>query len=329
MDPRGCNAMAPAPIALFAYNRPAHLARTLQALRANPLAQESRLYIYSDGPKTPHDEPAVSQVRQVIGRTDGFAEVTLREQPTNIGLGRSIIDGVTELSARYGSVIVLEDDLVVAPGFLTFMNQALEHYKHASRVMTVSGYLFPVEHPEHLASTFLFSVPASWGWGTWHRAWKQFEPDSTQLLAGLSSKADRDSFDVDGTYPYFTQLTLQAAGKLDVWGVRWYASMFAAQGLCLYPGQSLVQNIGMDGSGMHCNTSSQFDVNLSKSSAWHFSDHIEESLVARSEIRSFFNRLGDHRQGSGIAELTSRLRRVAGRMKRTVASAMKQDKPKG
>jgi Glycosyl transferase family 2 len=329
MDPRGCNAMAPAPIALFAYNRPAHLARTLQALRANPLAQECRLYIYSDGPKTPHDEPAVSQVRQVIGRTDGFAEVTLREQPTNIGLGRSIIDGVTELSARYGSVIVLEDDLVVAPGFLTFMNQALEHYKHASRVMTVSGYLFPVEHPEHLASTFLFSVPASWGWGTWHRAWKQFEPDSTQLLAGLSSKADRDSFDVDGTYPYFTQLTLQAAGKLDVWGVRWYASMFAAQGLCLYPGQSLVQNIGMDGSGMHCNTSSQFDVNLSKSSAWHFSDHIEESLVARSEIRSFFNRLGDHRQGSGIAELTSRLRRVAGRMKRTVASAMKQDKPKG
>ncbi len=329
MDPRGCNAMAPAPIALFAYNRPAHLTRTLQALRANPLAQESRLYIYSDGPKTPHDEPAVSQVRQVIGRTDGFAEVTLREQPSNIGLGRSIIDGVTELSARYGSVIVLEDDLVVAPGFLTFMNQALEHYKHASRVMTVSGYLFPVEHPEHLASTFLFSVPASWGWGTWHRAWKQFEPDSTKLLAGLNARVDQELFDVDGAYPYFKQLKLHADGKLDVWGVRWYASMFSAKGLCLYPGESLVQNIGMDGSGMHCNRSSQFDVCLSESAIWNFSDHIEESLAARNEIRSFFLRLGVYKHGSRIAELTSRLRRVAGRMKRAVPSAMKQDKSKG
>ncbi|MBS0152395.1 MAG: glycosyltransferase [Nitrospira sp.] len=300
--------MVYAPIALFVYNRPTHLARTLQALRDNPLAHQSRLYIYSDGPKTPRDETAVTQVRQVIKEADGFAEVIIHEQTANIGLARSIIAGVTELSARYGSVIVLEDDLVVAPGFLTFMNQALEHYQHASRVMTVSGYLFPVEYPEHLASTFFFPVPTSWGWGTWHRAWKQFEPDSTQLLAGLSAKADQDSFDVEGAYPYYTQLKLHAAGKLDVWGVRWYASMFAAQGLCLYPGQSLVQNIGMDGSGMHCNPSSQFDVSLSRSSAWHFSDHIEESPVARNKIRSFFIKLGAQRQKSRIAEMASRLR---------------------
>lgn len=317
--------MAPVPIALFAYNRPAHLARTLQALRDNPLAQESRLYIYSDGPKTPRDESAVAQVRHMIERTDGFAEVTIREQPANIGLGRSIIDGVTELSARYGSVIVLEDDLVVAPGFLSFMNQALEYYADASRVMTVSGYLFPVEHPEHLASTFLFPVPASWGWGTWHRAWKHFEHDSNKLLGGLSTKTDQELFDVDGTYPYFTQLKLHAAGKLDVWGVRWYASMFAAKGLCLYPSRSLVQNIGMDGSGMHCNTSSQFDVCLSECATWHFSDHIEESPVARNEIRSFFIRFGAHKQGSRIAELTSRLRAMVGRMRRTVSPALKRE----
>ncbi|MBK9948931.1 MAG: glycosyltransferase [Nitrospira sp.] len=318
--------MTPAPIALFAYNRPTHLARTLEALRDNPLAHKSRLYIYSDGPKTPRDETAVTQVRQVIKKADGFAAVTIHERTGNIGLARSIIAGVTELSARYGSVIVLEDDLVVAQGFLTFMNQALEHYEHASRVMTVSGYLFPVEHPEHLASTFFFPVPASWGWGTWHRAWKQFEPHAAQLLTGLSTKADQDRFDVDGAYPYFTQLKLQAAGKLDVWGVRWYASMFAAQGLCLYPGQSLVQNIGMDGSGMHCNTSSQFDVRLSKSSAWHFSERIEESPMARDEIRSFFIRLGAQRQKSRIAELASRLRMVAGRMSQTVSSAIRQEK---
>jgi hypothetical protein len=318
--------MAPAPIALFAYNRPTHLGRTIQALRDNPLAHKSRLYIYSDGPKTPRDEAAVAQVRQLLKRIDGFAEITIREQTTNIGLGRSIIDGVTELSALYGSVIVLEDDLVVAPGFLTFMNHALEHYQHAPQVMTVSGYLFPVEHPEHLGSTFFLPVPASWGWGTWNRAWNKLERDPTKLLAGLSTKEDQELFDIDGAYPYFMQLKLHAAGKLDVWGVRWYASMFAAKGLCLYPGQSLVQNIGMDGSGMHCNTSSQFDVCLSKSATWHFSDHVEESLVARNEIRSFFNRLGTSKQRSRIPELTSRLRMVLGRMRRTMSSSMKQER---
>ena len=316
--------MTPAPIALFAYNRPTHLARTLEALRDNPLAHESRLHIYSDGPKAPGDEPAVAQVRHMIRKTDGFAEVTIHEQTANIGLARSIIAGVTELSELYGSVIVLEDDLVVAPGFLTFMNQALEHYEHASRVMAISGYLFPVEHSEHLTSTFFFSVPASWGWGTWHRAWKQFQHDSTQLLMGLRAKSDQDRFDVDGAYPYFTQLKLQAAGKLDVWGVRWYATMFAAKGLCLYPSQSLVQNIGMDGSGMHCNRSSQFDVALSKSKTWRFSDQVEESIVARNEVRSFFMQLGAYDQGGRIAELTSRLRLVASRMKWTISSSPKQ-----
>ena len=316
--------MTPAPIALFTYNRPTHLARTLEALRDNPLAHESRLHIYSDGPKTSRDEPAVAQVRHMIRKTDGFSEVTIHEQTANIGLARSIIAGVTELSERYGSVIVLEDDLLVAPGFLTFMNQALVHYEHASRVMAISGYLFPVEHAEHLASTFFFSVPASWGWGTWHRAWKQLQHDSTHLLTGLREKSDQDRFDVDGAYPYFTQLKLQAAGKLDVWGVRWYATMFAAKGLCLYPGESLVQNIGMDGSGMHCNRSSQFDVCLSESAIWNFSDHIEESLAARNEIRSFFLRLGVYKHGSRIAELISGLRRVMGRMRRAVSSPLKQ-----
>jgi GT2 family glycosyltransferase len=316
--------MPPAPIALFAYNRPTHLARTLEALRDNPLAHESRLHIYSDGPRTSRDEQAVAQVRHVIRKTNGFAEVTIHEQTANMGLARSIIAGVTELSELYGSVIVLEDDLVVAPGFLTFMNQALVHYEHASRVMAISGYLFPVEHPEHLASTFFFSAPASWGWGTWHRAWKQFQHDSTQLLTGLHAKSDQDRFDIDGAYPYFTQLKLHAAGKLDVWGVRWYATMFAAKGLCLYPSQSLVQNIGMDGSGMHCNSSSQFDVSLSKSETWRFSDHVEESVTARNEIRSFFVRLLDHRQRSGIAELTSRLHMMAGRIKGTISTPRKQ-----
>ena len=41
---------APAPIALFAYNRPRHLARTVAALLRDPLAAASDLHVFCDGP---------------------------------------------------------------------------------------------------------------------------------------------------------------------------------------------------------------------------------------------------------------------------------------
>ena len=312
--------MVPAPIALFAYNRPDHLRRTLSALKANPLARKSPLYVFSDGPNGSQDITAVSAVRRFVNTVTGFDRISIREQPKNLGLARSIIMGVTELSAAYGRVIVLEDDLVVAPGFLTFMNQALDRYHNEPRVMQVSGYMFPVERPNRLAQTFFCRVPTSWGWATWARAWERLNLDSTAMLESLHSPQRRDAFNLNGAYPYFEHLTQQAEGKLDVWGVRWYASMFIAGGLCLYPSQSLVQNIGMDGSGMHCGRSSIFDVELSVSEAWRFPDCTEESPQAFEAIRSFL--IGPRAQNptGAIVDLVSRLRHAVGRMRRAITS---------
>jgi hypothetical protein len=251
----------------------------------------------------------------------GFDKISIRQQPQNLGLARSIITGVTELSAAYGRVIVLEDDLVVAPGFLTFMNQALDRYENEPRVMQVSGYMFPVQRPMRLGQAFFCRVPTSWGWATWARAWERLNLDSTTMLKTLHTPDRRDAFNLNGAYPYFEHLIQQAEGTLDVWGVRWYASMFIAGGLCLYPDQSLVQNIGMDGTGMHCGRSSDFDVELSVAETWKFPDRIEESVPAFEAIRSLLIGLRTQKPTGAIVELVSRLRRVAGRMRRVITSA--------
>lgn len=279
--------MRPAPIAIFAYNRPEHLARAIRALKANDLARASELHIFSDGPKQPSAVRAVEEVREVASRVTGFAKLHVYEQAHNMGLATSVISGVTDLCQAYGRVIVLEDDLVVAPGFLTFMNQALERYERDSRVMQVSGYMFPVTKMRGAGSTFFCRIPTSWGWATWQRAWTCLEQDSGKLLPRFTDHAVRHAFNVDGAYPYFDHLTLQAEGKMDVWGVRWYASMFLSQGLTLYPSRSLVQNIGMDGSGVHCGSSRAFDVVLSQDAGWQFPDRIEESVPAYETIRTF------------------------------------------
>ena len=315
--------MIPAPIALFAYNRPAHLQRTLSALQANLLARESTLYVFSDGPKGSHDAAAVEAVRNVVKSARGFAKIVVREHEENLGLAHSVISGVTEMTGTHGRVIVLEDDLVVAPGFLSFMNHALERYSDDPRVMQVSGYMFPIKGPKQLGQTFFCRVPTSWGWGTWARAWECFNLDSTRILEFLRSHPDRrEAFNLNGAYPYFDHLTLQAQGKLDVWGVRWYASMFAAGGLCLYPSQSLVQNIGMDGTGVHCGHSSYFEVHLSDLETWNFPDRIEESTTTFEAIRAFLIELQCQTKiGGAIVDLVSRLRNLAGRMTRVITSA--------
>jgi hypothetical protein len=314
--------MVLAPIALFVYNRPAHLQRTLSALQANQLARESMLCVFSDGPKGSHDAAAVEAVRSVAKRVSGFAKIVVRERRENVGLAHSVISGVTEMTGTHGRVIVLEDDLVVAPGFLSFMNQALERYENEPRVMQVSGYMFPIGRPKQVGETFFCRVPTSWGWGTWARAWKCFNTDSMRMVEFLRSHPDRrEAFNLNGAYPYFDHLTLQAQGKLDVWGVRWYASMFTAGGLCFYPSQSLVQNIGMDGTGVHCGHLSYFDVELSELEAWNFSDRIEESTTTFEAIRAFLIELQGQTKGGAIMDLISRLRKLAGRMTRAITSA--------
>ena len=159
--------MPAAPIALFAYNRPQHLARTVKALQANDLASGSELHVFIDGPKHAGHVRAVDQVRELAGRITGFARLRVLERAQNLGLAASVISGVTDLCQAYGRVIVVEDDLLVARGFLRFMNQALDRYEQDARVMQVSGYMFPVEQRTRLDSTFFCRIPTSWGWATW------------------------------------------------------------------------------------------------------------------------------------------------------------------
>ena len=118
-----------APILLFVYNRPEHTRRCIESLLKNSLASESPLFIYADGAKDSAQQEAVNEVRNYIRTIQGFQQITLMERNENWGLARNIIDGVTTQVNQYGKVIVLEDDLVVAPYFLQFMNDALETYK--------------------------------------------------------------------------------------------------------------------------------------------------------------------------------------------------------
>ncbi len=243
-------AMDLSPILLFVYNRPGHTREAVESLLRNPLAAESELFVYSDGAKDEAARPAVEAVRRYVRGISGFKKITLVERENNWGLARNIINGVTSVVNRCGKVIVLEDDLVVAPHFLEFMNDALETYKDEPRVGHV--HACEITGDQSLPDSFLVKWVGSWGWGTWQRAWKLFNPDGKALLNELERRGLSRTFDFDGKYGYTRMLRRQTEGKNNSWAIRWNATLFLQDILSVNVGKSLVQNKGFDGSGTHC-----------------------------------------------------------------------------
>ena len=273
------------PIALFVYNRIYHTTLTVEALKKNIGASESVLYIFSDGPKSLEDREKVLAVRSYIKDISGFADVRVVERDTNIGLAASIIDGVSFLVSKYGRVVVLEDDIVTSRYFLTYMNDALNKYSGVEKVMHIAAYMFPIRSTR-LKETFFYRNTSCWGWGTWKRAWDKMETDADLLISKFSEEM-RYRFNIDGTYDSWGILERTSLGKADSWAIRWYASVFLSNGICLHPSRSLTNNIGHDGSGVHCGVSSMYDVNIYEGKITEFEVDLTENSLALKRIRRY------------------------------------------
>lgn len=250
--------MTLAPVIVFAYNRPEHLQKTVDALAKNDLASQSTLYIYCDGAKpdaSAEQLARIQKVREVAKCAKGFKEVHIKCSEQNKGLANSIIGGVSEVVDKHGRVIVLEDDLLASPYFLTYMNRGLELYAEEDRVMHISAYMWP--HKCSLPDTFFSDIPNSWGWATWSRAWNYFSNDSDFLYHMFEHRWEE--FNKLGGDFLQKQLVDNYKGRLSTWYIKWYSMILLRNGLTLYPGTSLIGHIGMDGSGTNCSSSNSFN----------------------------------------------------------------------
>ena len=275
-----------APIALFVYNRPKHTRQTVEALLLNSQAKESDLYIFSDAPRNEAAREAVEEVRSYIKQISGFNKVSIVERDVNWGLANSVINGVTKLCDEFDRVIVLEDDLVVSPNFLEFMNSGLAKYEFDEKVMQIAGYMFPVEI-EISDDAFFMPFISSWGWATWNSAWQTFDSKANGYALLKESSKLRKKFDLDGNYNYFNMLQSQQNGKTNSWAIRWYLSVFLNNGLVLYPKQTMVQNVGFDGTGENClvSTIAAHDVSVTFR-VINFPQDIEVSLAFNTVLNN-------------------------------------------
>lgn len=239
-----------APIAIFAYKRPDHLERVLDALEACEEFKYSDVFIFSDGPKGVSDQEGVARVREML-RTRAIPNARVQEAPVNRGLAASITSGVSELCGTHGRVIVIEDDLIVHPSTLAWFNEGLDRFADDERVWQISAHQFDVPRFSKRRTGLFLRMTTSWGWATWERAWAGYDGGALGWEQLAQDAELRLRFNMGGSYDCASMLERQMRGEIDSWAIRWWWSVFRAGAYGLFPSTSLVQNVGFDETATH------------------------------------------------------------------------------
>lgn len=237
-----------APIAFFAFNRPDALQRLLDSLHVNPEYAASEKFFFIDGPRNKEEETAVNRCIE-IARKEGGKVIS---SPTNKGLARNIIEGISEVLKNHDSVIVLEDDLVLAPGFMKFMNVGLERFKEDSRIISICGYGLKIKKPaDYPYDIYLSNRSSSWGWGTWADRWNEIDWDIADWVKFSSNCKEIKSFCKAGS-DMFSMLKGYMTGRNNSWAIRFCYSQWRHSLYSVHPFRSLADNRGFGEEASNC-----------------------------------------------------------------------------
>ncbi len=247
-----------APIILFVYNRPYHTEQTLKALSENVFAEQSRLFIFCDGPKkdaTNEHIDNIQKVRSIVKSKKWCGNVSVIESDVNKGLSSSIIAGVTKVLDKYGKAIVLEDDLKTSPWFLKYMNEALTYYEDRKSVFSIGACRPPLSKmqipKDYEYDVFVGLRSYSWGWATWKDRWDQVDWSMDYMASFLTHPEQIKAFNRAGD-DMTKLLRMQYEGSIDSWAMRFGFAHFFNHAIAILPCVSYVDNIGFDGTGTHC-----------------------------------------------------------------------------
>ena len=244
-----------APVLVFAYRRSEHLKNTLAALNKSLISKETDIFIFCDHWKNDNDKNEVIKAWSVVdefNNNNNFKNVVIRKSQENKGLAKSIIAGVSEVIDKYRKVIVVEDDLITSPYFLSYMNEALDFYKDNKKIWSVSGYTFFMRELKKTQHDVYFAGRCcSWGWATWNDRWEKTDWSMSGYDNFINNKREIKKFSEWGEDLPFL-MKLQKEKKIDSWAIRWCYSSFTNGAVSVYPCKSLVSNQGLDGSGTHC-----------------------------------------------------------------------------
>ncbi|MBR9777790.1 MAG: hypothetical protein GYB55_23305 [Cytophagales bacterium] len=167
-------------IVVVAFNRPNSLIKLLSSLeKAFYPSTDIPLIISIDYQNSAKHEDVVKIANDFIWKN---GDKRVIEHKQNLGLRKHILS-CGDLTEEFDSVIIIEDDLTLAPDFYTFANGAAEFYKDEDKVAGISLYSYEFEelgwfrfYPKrNQGDTFFMQWAGSWGQLWTKNNWQSFK----------------------------------------------------------------------------------------------------------------------------------------------------------
>jgi hypothetical protein len=240
------------PILIFTYNRPNHLLNLLNSLSLNSNIIKYDIFFFCDGAKNSRDEKNIILIKKIINKFKKklkFKKIFYNKK--NIGLAKSIINGVTKILKKSPYCIVLEDDLVVNSEAINFLDYYLKLFKNNFLFGSVSAHSY-LDTMKELDKKEYYTTRrhCSWCWGTWSRVWNGIDWDSINYQKHFLNKSEKKLFSLAGN-----DLNLLLWGQykkyINSWAIRFNYFCFKKNLLSFQPRHSMIENCGRDFSGTH------------------------------------------------------------------------------
>lgn len=247
-------------ISIRAYNRPKKIEGLLKSMRQIDL-KKFKLFFFVDGPRNQNDVLLIKRSIQIIKKFCVKKNCKIFIQKKNLGLKTHWIYCMSKTFLRADKAIFLEDDLILSPRFFDFIYTGLIKYETNKNIKSICGHV-PIKISGKNKNFFAFR-PSVWGFGTWRRTWiecKEFMKNSNQLNFNYKFKKNL----LKHGHDLHIALGKNLINEQSTFGVWWAVNIIIKKGLNLYPFETLVTNIGFDGSGVNCSVTSFFKQKLNK-----------------------------------------------------------------
>jgi len=270
------------PLALFIYNRPSLLAKTLEKIRENQLA---KIYFFADGPKLRDsaDLKKCKEVRSLVDKINWPCEVIKIYNEKNQGLRHQIEEKLSLLFSLEDTAVILEDDCLPESDFFRFCQDGLRAYADCARVMAITGN----QYIEKQSGPFFSRFPHCWGWATWRRAWQAYDGKISGWPEFKTSSRWKTEFLPEEKQFWEPLFDRVHHGDINSWAYRWLATVWIHDGLVLTPPVNLVSNIGFGDDGTHCRAKTPLSNYPTKPlSAWSLPQKLKRNK--RFDRKTFF-----------------------------------------
>jgi hypothetical protein len=243
-------------VLLIGFNRPRALAGALERIRD---ARPRRLYVALDGPRSSADVPRCRAVREIVEGARRRLDLRLDAAAANLGLRarvESALDWVFDAEER---AVIVEDDCWPTPDFFRFSSALLDRFAHDERVGSVCGStaVSRTRQGSRCRYDYHFSqVGLPWGWGTWRRAWRDYDRE----LAAWPQLRESGWLEsqVGETAARQWRTMLDHADAYSSWWVRWLFTGWAQGRWAAVPRVNLVENVGGDEDATHTRPGSRY-----------------------------------------------------------------------